>query len=384
MSSANSSFFGRFRKRMLDETGDDPGGRYFSILLEAAFNEEPGVVGKALFPSTPSNRFLSARASTEEHYRSRRYADLAVFSASGDVIGIVEVKEDDQLTKRNADQLRDYLSFSAERNVPFTYLTQHMPSLACGELLKAHAKSPMYYSDLYRALAALTVKQSSPVVRFLLDYLLEFGPVYEPLNEADNPALRLLLRQAFSLVGRIGFGKEKTPEKVLMSARILGRLISNAESLGIDFRRSFRSHFGVRFATGYSFQPNWNIEKLKADITKNGDDYEEIDLFDPTFCDGGTLHVWTEGKLKNTKCYVWLGHAITLSKSKKKMRFHNYAGVGKGGADHYESLSSPRKTFPSEQAAQKAIRKLLAQQIPLAIADNHSGSDGLKKLLKDL
>ncbi|MDQ6867694.1 MAG: PD-(D/E)XK nuclease family protein [Pseudomonadota bacterium] len=237
-----TSFFGRFRGWIRDNMGGDPGGRYFAILLAESFGEQPGAVSEVLFPRR--RNLAAVRAVPEYAYDDGRRADLGLFASDDKLVGLVEVKEDDQLVQGAANQLADYLSYAKKENVPFAYVTRHTPSEACMSLLRAHGQRPVYYSDLYRALEL----QTSPICQLFCKYLEEIGPVYKQLTPDDSDALRLLMRQVFA-VGGAGPGQQGA----FNAANVLLRLVSNVEALGIDFYRQYRHFFKIGFTPAFSF-----------------------------------------------------------------------------------------------------------------------------------
>jgi hypothetical protein len=71
------SFFTRFKERLHQEGNKDPGGRYFSVLLEQVFHEVPDVLAKLLFPACRPRQFRHPRVQTDFPYDTGRLADLA-------------------------------------------------------------------------------------------------------------------------------------------------------------------------------------------------------------------------------------------------------------------------------------------------------------------
>jgi len=287
----STSFFGRFRNWIRDEARHDPGGRYFSMLLKAVWGEQPRAVSQVLFPDKRSEFFESARAEVEAAYNGNRRADLGLYSADGQLVGLVEVKEDDQLAQGAESQLADYLSYAQEHTVPFAYVTKHTPSEACMSLLTAHGQRPVYYSDLYRALEV----QTSPICQLFCKYLEEIGPMYKQLSAPDDSeALRLLMRQVFA-VGGAGPGQEGA----FNAENVRARLVTNVGALGVEFYRQFRNHFCINFPPLFDYYPNWFPNWVN-----------------PINGNGGTLYVWTKRVLQDTRpnCIVWLGHALTMGR----------------------------------------------------------------------
>ena len=140
-----ASFFTRFKKRLTVATESDPGGRYFAVLLQQVFQESPDALRQILFPRSIKAKFSDARAFTERDHVETRRADLAFYDAQNNIIGLVEVKEDDQLAPLAGAQVDDYISYVKwekevnKRVVHFAFVTKHLPSRRSQEAL-ARAK----------------------------------------------------------------------------------------------------------------------------------------------------------------------------------------------------------------------------------------------------
>jgi hypothetical protein len=148
------SFFARFKERLHQEGNEDPGGRYFSVLLEQVFRETPEVLAKLLFPTCRANRFRQARVQTDFPYNFGRLADLAFLDSEDRTIGLVEVKEEDQLGPGTGDQTYQYLKYikkysTEQRPIHFAYVTKHLPSENSSLVLRKNGGKPTYYSELY-------------------------------------------------------------------------------------------------------------------------------------------------------------------------------------------------------------------------------------------
>ena len=251
---AQENFFSRFKGRLKQADERDPGGRYFSTLLEEVFHEAPDALRDVLFPASRKADFQNAKVTTELKYDGTRRADLAFLDEKDNVIGLIEVKEEDQMTAGSGDQTLAYLTFikNAEqsgRSIHFAYVTKHMPSNDSYSALLAHGMKPTFYSDIDYLLPKVLKKtgawERSPVAQLFCKYLSEEGVVYHPLTANEDSVLRLLVRQGLSLQGHTGFGKDKTSSRLVETPKLLSKLLSNAEAMGIGFHQKFRVSYSV-------------------------------------------------------------------------------------------------------------------------------------------
>lgn len=362
-SAERRSFFVRFKKRLQQE-GSDPGGRYFSVLLEQVFYEIPEVLCKSLFPTCRKGQFRHARVETDFQYAPRRFADLAFFDLEDRTIGLVEVKEEDQLGPGTGDQTHDYLTYikknsTEKRPIHFAYVTKHLPSDRSSLALRDAQLRPIYYSDLHndlvKYLAEPQQRQRSPVTQLFCRYLQEEGVVYQPISSEDENTLRLLLRQG---LGMRGGKKDVTAERQMQVPTLLGTLLANVQAMGVEFHNRFKNELGNRFVPRFSFYPLWRKNNLLKD-PKDEDDWLDSDR-----CDGGTLYLWSEGLLKSRHlCYVWLGYKFEFNLNERVTK-HLYAGVGVGHGDRsFDDCSAAFKTFPDYGKAQKGARTIIRNQI---------------------
>jgi hypothetical protein len=161
------SFFGRFKKRIQEETGASPGGRYFSIVLREVFHEHPEEIWTSIFRiADPRAR----RAHVEFNYSEGKFADLSFFDKENRLTGLAEVKEEDQLSSHAVEQAARYITFQRQHpNARFAYITKYSPSKETEALLKSHSIQPVYYSDIYQSLKPCI--RAGPTIRMLCDYL---------------------------------------------------------------------------------------------------------------------------------------------------------------------------------------------------------------------
>jgi hypothetical protein len=141
------SFFGRFKNRLRDSDGRDPGGRYFAILLEQLFYEDPAVLRDVIFPDLRISDLNGSRISTEFSLPSGRRADIALHDRNDRPVALAEVKEEDQLGEGVDKQTKAYLNYVSEmrgngRKIAFAYVTKHLPSIKSLELLDQHGLIP--------------------------------------------------------------------------------------------------------------------------------------------------------------------------------------------------------------------------------------------------
>ena len=352
----------------------------------------PEALAKFLFPTCRASKFRNARVQTDFPYNPGRLADLAFLDAEDRVIGLVEVKEEDQLGPGTGDQTQDYLSYVRKNStqrapVHFAYVTKHLPSEKSSLVLQISGVKPTYYSELYdrfsKYLADPKLLQRSPVTQLFCRYLQEEGVVYQMLTPEDENTLRLLLRQGFGMRGMTGFGKDVTAERQMQVPILLGTLLANVQAMGIEFHNRFKDQLGNRFVPKFAFYPAWQMKKVSKRL-KDPDWYDEIDVIDPDLCDGGALYLWSEGRLRSEDpCYVWLGYEFDLSLSEKEISKHLYAGVGVGNRQ-FQGFSE-FTSFPNYGKAQNGARTIMRNQIREAVqGGNAPGGKHLSSLQKAL
>ncbi len=368
-------FFSRFKSIVRDSRDQDPGGRYFSILLEEVYNEAPDLMWRALFPDVRSG-FAGSWACTEYEYAPARVADLAIFGPSDELLALVEVKEKDQNGPGGPAQLKDYLAFCASEGVLFSYVTKRSPSVECLDVLQARKRAIIYYSDLHGALSARG--SSVPLVRLFCDYLKEERLAYQPLDEDNFKSLRLLLLRSNNMSNR-GHGKMKVAARTSAAAAVLDLVVANAEVLGSSFYMRYREGFGQKFVPVFSFWPQIDFVKLAKRNANDGTN---------TYIDGdlvlsGHLIVYSEGRLKkgsgDKSCYVWVGFRFDLDKA-GTLKSSYFAGVGTI-ANCFEGTVPIGQTKIDQVAASRALARLVSKQSKLALAGNHyAGHAGIKRL----
>lgn len=382
------SFFGRFKRRIQQEGTKDPGGRYFAILLEQIFSETPEVLAKLLFPTCQESKFRHAQVITEFRFQPDRQADLAFLDAEDRVLGLVEVKEEDQLGPGTGEQTSDYLSYIKKTATPeapiyFSYVTKHLPSNKSSLQLEKNGVAPVYYNDIYyglsKYLAISRQRNRSPMTKLFHQYLEEEGAVYQKLTSGQDDTLRLLLRQGLGLGNTFGLGNRMTADRLMQTPKLLDVLIGNVEAMSIEFHNGFKEHLGNRFQSKFRFRPYWNMEKLSKRLNRS--DQNTIGELDPSFCDGGVLVVLSVGRLQSKQsCYVWFGYSFELSISEKSLTKHLFASLGLNS--NMFSQSKQFKSFPDHAEAQKAVRGMIRNQLKNAV--NSAKPPGDKSRLKAL
>jgi hypothetical protein len=290
------NFFSRFKERVQLGSGRDPGGRYFAILLEQVFYEIPDILPAVVFRLPRNRRFRATQAITEYYFLpGKRAADLAFLDANGNVLGLVEVKEEDQLTKRNTDQTRDYLSFVKKGRRQFSYVTKHLPAQASQKLLLSSKMMPTFYSDLYAGIKNALAQDRwdrCPVARMFCAYIEKQGVMYMD-DDIDDYVLGLLLQQGNSGIRRAVSGQKVTAERLSQTPQLLATLMSNVEALGIEFHNKYRSLLGNRFSPRFAFYPMWNTEEVRDRLveytkpeTPRADRYEKLSCLAPRLLQG--------------------------------------------------------------------------------------------------
>jgi hypothetical protein len=273
---SDRTFFGRFKNRIKDETGQNPGGRYFSILLEQIFQEDPALFGSALFPNLQKSQLKTARVLPEYRLANKRIADLALINDSNEPIALVEVKEEDQLGAHVDDQTQAYLKYilkarKSKEPIQFAYITKHLPLESTLKRLTEVNLKPIYYRDIHAALKDLLARDQSfgvphPIAELFCRYLEEDGVTYREIE--DEQAIALFLRQASN--PKSTPGRLHTADRASNAARILDVLLGNSEVLGIEFHNTFREYFGNRFTPSFQIWNEFDEEAIRKTVHRKG------------------------------------------------------------------------------------------------------------------
>jgi len=363
------SFLSRFKERVKDAADQDPGGRYLSILLEQVMLEHPVEISRALFPDLSKRQAKEARPTIEWRFqgkRQKRQADLAVLGPDGTLLGVAEVKENDQRGEHVAEQTEDYLRLVASMRAQghpayLAYVTKHMPEATTLDRLRSEGIEPVYYRDLFAELSRtlLIANGTRPVARLFCDYLKEEGVVYQ--RPDDMQAIKLFFARCMT-PGRTGLGRLASAERMAAIPETLRMLLADAEILGIEFYEAYGKHFGNRFVPTFLIKPSYSsagvLKKLR-DLEDGGEMERDMSLRE--HLTGGYLYVVSQGSFqtqKNVWLRIWLGFIFKLTVAREsKVRLGLYVEIfGSGLGDAFDERYL--RSFPDQTRAQEQLRQM--------------------------
>lgn len=266
-----------FFKSIKPWLNQDYGGRYVSAVLRELFLAEPGIAsllfGKSICPKNVELEVSLRRY--WPHLRRERRADLALLDERGRVIGLVEVKYEDQKNDRNHAQLTDYIKFSKSYHpnpgVPIIVVTKSPLPAPESRFIQRNSKIArcISYGDIVRRLRERDFKSAVPSM--VIDYFKEEAFMFNPI---ENGALELLMINALNIRYDHGRGRKYTHFNVINAPRALESLITNTGIIGdkvhsyMDGQRA-RPISRFRFVT--QIAPK-KIELAKKDLSE----YKEI------------------------------------------------------------------------------------------------------------
>lgn len=209
------------------------------------------------------------------HLKRERRADLALFDEQGRVVGLIEVKYEDQKSDRNHAQLDDYIKFSkayhANPAVPIIVVTKSPLPAPETKLIERNSKIVrcISYGDIVRRLQERDFK--SAVLKMVVEYFKEEAFMFNPI---ETDALELLMINALNIRYGHGRGRKYTHFNVVNAPRALESLVTNTGIIG-DQVHSYmdgqRARPIPRFRLVTKIAPD-KVELAKKDLS----DYREI------------------------------------------------------------------------------------------------------------
>lgn len=325
-----SSFFGTVKSWL----SQDFGGRYFSLVLKEVITNNPKIMW-ILFPDLDKKK----KYKIESEYffygvTKRRRADLAILEIeSGVVVGLVEVKYDDERSEGVSAQLNDYIAICKNENIPFVYLLKNiMPKTEQNLLNKTKiSKRVLYYSDLYQAIKSK--HKPDHLTKMMLDFIGEETMIFE--NKISNNNLVALIMNACWVKHQHGLGKTFGKRLSESAPETLQALIVNMRLLSNRFHEEYgATNYTKRPTVNFRFKPMYNssqgaIEELKSEGCISAD-----------YVNGGKLQCYSWYNIKNWsagKEGKWYGgiefgfYSVLDSQNKRQpLKTWLYAGIKLG------------------------------------------------------
>ncbi|EQC45182.1 hypothetical protein M899_1052 [Bacteriovorax sp. BSW11_IV] len=341
------SFFSRFKNKL----SEDFGGRYFEVILHEVIIEEPKIV-TLLFP------FLKIKSSDViesqiEYPFASRIADVCI-KINGKEVGLIEIKFND---KSLDGQIEEYLKFTREKDIFFTYLTLQTPEQKDLSLIKNeekyannhHLAHHMLYRKLYEKIVDKKYDRN-PVVALFCKYIKENFMVFdsEYINSNDD-ILQFIMLKGLFVKHNHGFGRKISDKNIMTVPDYWSVLISNIKVIADKFYDEHCSYFNVRPSIDYNFQPKFNIDK----VVRKKEEFDENDVIPREYRVGGWFCIWFSAKVQQDNPDNWLsissGLSFYLDLTKKEVRKYVFAEIyGRGlSTDNYESKLI--KKIPTEE-----------------------------------
>jgi hypothetical protein len=379
------SFFSRFK----DNLKMDFGGRYFGAILTEVLNEDLSIL-KILFPTIDTKLIKNKKYTeigVEKVFPSEdaeyRLADLVV-KYKGKYRALLEIKyEKDQ---PQPGQLEDYMAYSDENELCFTYLTQYYPKE--GDLKKItegdnDKYTHLLFSTFYKKLLKKQ-KDKNPMTKLFCNFLEENVMIYDNSAINDNEdVLLLLLIKGLHVRENTGFGKKVSKANINGIPVLWDKLIGNVTVLGDKFYNDFDKYFNNRFSVDFGFNPNFNLRLLNRDIVKR----EDSGYLQRSRKIGGYFFITANGKIKQKKSDDWLqvclGFYFNLDLVKKTLLKYLYVEVN--GKGHINTENEKKVTkLPKEAECYTSLLKLTKETINEALMDCSEMRGSFKKSLGGL
>ncbi len=364
----------------------DYGGRYLAIVLKEVL-EEDSVIASCLI-GNKNIKNDSYYVQVEWSFPDRnRIADLAIFDKiSNEVIGLVEIKYEDEKSLGTDKQLDDYLDYCKIHKISFTYLTKNIPPKAD---FKKITNNYISYAKLVHRIE--NKNKISYAGKMLCSFLREEGYVFD--NRIDETALLLLMVNSLSFTNRHGFGQLNTLKRVTKDVpAVFGAVLSNTSVLASRFYedKAFEI-FKKSPRIDYKFTPSFDIEKTQKRISALVEKGEEYSTINKKEIVSGSFYSFANLKLpgEGPWLYLCLGYEfeVTVNSNQKKpincYLFAELVGAETKFEDEYKY--SKIKIGLDEDESYKTLLKLVSKVLN-STKENKYGtmSEGNKIAIKKL
>lgn len=315
-----ASFFGRFKSQF----ESDLGGRYLSAVMTELLNECPKETLKALNLGQLDFRGIYATTEAEHTVDNReRRSDVEIRDSNGLVKAIIEIKWDDQFSKSNVNQLRDYVKYSKKEIIPFIYLTKYSITQKQQDVLKACDRAKWlrigdFASDLN------TCRTKHQTIRMFLDFMKEEGCMFN--EDIDPKALEYLIFKSLSFPHAHGSGHLASKARVEREVPdTLRKLLENARIIAERLKQELFLPCGIggRATVGFSSSP-WVSKKKFGKLAKKEKD-DQVDVGGNVGC--GDYYVWSA--IYIDKICLEFGYCFD-AEVKKSVEYYVYAKFGNG------------------------------------------------------
>jgi hypothetical protein len=405
-----SSFFYSIRDYFKSEYN----GRYFSILLRELAQNEPrsfcAIIDRVSQKSSSAHwKTISAglregtlNAICEHGFlgrTQRRRSDVAFLRENRPVL-FIEVKEFDNSSPTNPQQLADYLD-RVRDDLGLIYVYRFLPELEFYNKILRPMKQgkpvvPLSYDEIYEVLAR-QMEPDRPVAKLVCSYLEDIGVgIYTEidLKGDEGSASKFLLAQMLAFPQAAGMGRLQGADSVRKGPELLKKLLGNIEYIGEWIRdenlKIIPQHFNQRFW----INPEFNHKKLRRALRDSGDVVEGLPPEGEGICnyvEGGTIFFVSQGTIRlpsndgsGYRPGVVVGIGLELNKgSKIKPYVYSCFYYGKQvDGDETEESSDYLKSFPTRDEALIQFRRCLGHSLKRAQKQAHGAFSSVLQKFK--
>jgi hypothetical protein len=320
----------------------------------------------------------------------RRRADLAFYLDREHPILLIEIKDEDGLTKSNAAHLKDYVSFVHKTNgknskpedrCHFLFLSRYIPREddASQMQLAKSKKLPvrqLRHGQIHNILAGI----GDRVARMLCEYLEDVGMTYRndiDLKKKDRKSLHYMFNRLLGMSRKEGLGHMAGASTVEAIPRLMETFFGNLAVLGNWVHAHNSPIFGHRFRRHLNISHDYDIPTKALSDTMTTTE-KIVAVKEKISVVGGTVYLYAEASLRCPKgmwATVDFGYWYTIEK-RTEPACGLYAAFHWPGSDKLPLAdtpgwdSDPFAKFPDETVAERLLRKCLqrAKQEALKVA----------------
>ena len=359
-------------------------GRYFGIILAELARSEPdafaAIIRKAGIKLPKQHmQSLSAGELTIDlewcFLDKKRRADLALYLDREYPILLIEIKDEDGLTKSNAAQLKDYVLFvekangrksTREHHCHFLLLSRYIPrdddalQIEIAKTKKLPVRQ-LLHGQIHKILAG----KGDSVARMLSEYLEDVGMTYRDdidLNNKDRKTVHYMFNRLLGMSSLEGLGGLAGAPTIEAIPRLMETFFGNLAVLGNWVYAPNSEVLGNRFRRNLYIHPDYNIPKNA--FSEKLTTAEKIDAVKQKLSViGGFVVLYAVGSLRCPKgmwATVQFGYCCTIEK-KRKPELNIYVQFDFPGSEKVPErvpiASSPAfSKFPDETTAERLLR----------------------------
>lgn len=369
-------------------------GKYLCALLKELAVRDPKAFAAAFdLNGADRKRLINGEIQVEREWSFKgqdsntRYSDLTLL-AGGEVVLLVEVKEDDYASAGNPGQLKDYLGFISAGKSRFVHLSRYRPTAADQNIMNQAKAAGMLietrrYADIYKRLSS----HLSPFAQLFRGYLEDIGVAsYQVIDlKKEWKEVAFLLTQCLGFPHRQGLGKLHSQAAVSAVPVLLKRMFDNLEVLGEWVRDHNQNLIAHSCTRRFTPRPSYNLKALGKAIASEQDENAPLPGERGKYVRSGVVYFHANGTLalrtKGGNTPPWFGLEIGYGLSittkpevkEEPIDVELYAAFLGNGIVWEGADKSGSTTFPSESQALKSFSNLLEKARNKAIKNDPEG-----------